>query len=282
MNPALLSEVRELLAAAAREDLGEGDPTSNALIPESAMANAAYVARQELVVAGLPVAAELVRLCDPDVRFRMVSTDGEVVEPGAVIAEVEGSARSILIAERTSLNFLQRMSGIASVTRQYVRAVQGTNAEIVDTRKTVPGHRQLDKYSVRCGGGANHRMGLFDAILIKNNHLEFHDSVQSAIRAARDHAGKSLTVEVEVRDQDELADALEAQPDVILLDNFTTEDTRSAVTFVEGRVVLESSGGITLDNVREYAQAGVDRISVGALTHSVVATDINLRVSPRP
>ena len=280
MNPAVLSEVRELLQASIREDLGDGDLTSAALIPEDAMARAAYISRQDIVVAGLPVAGELVRLCDPELTFRMMSADGDRVIPGFVLAELEGSARSILAVERTSLNFLQRMSGIASATREYVDAVAGTHADIVDTRKTVPGHRQLDKYAVRCGGGVNHRTGLFDAILIKNNHLEFYDSTLTAVQVAREHVGNTRPLEVEVRDLDELANALDGEPDVILLDNFTPEETRSAVKIVAGKVPLESSGRITLENVGEYAQAGVDRISVGALTHSVVASDINLRVYP--
>ena len=282
MNHADLAEIRDLLEASIREDLGEGDITSDILIPEKAVARGAYVAKEELVVSGLSVVGEIVRLCDPHLIFKVVCADGEFVKPGTVLAELEGCARSILIVERVSLNFLQRMSGIASATRMYVTAVRGTRADIVDTRKTVPGHRLLDKYAVRCGGGVNHRMGLFDAILIKNNHLEIYHSVETAVRSVREHVGETIPLEVEVRDLEELARALDGGPDVILLDNFTLENTRLSVKFVAGRVPLESSGRITLENVREYAETGVDRISVGALTHSVVASDINLRVSPLP
>jgi nicotinate-nucleotide pyrophosphorylase (carboxylating) len=282
MNEVRVSEVQDLLQLAIREDRGGGDVTSEALIPPEARARAVYRPKHQLVVAGLGVAQEVARLCDPDLRFRSLVSDGDSVESGTVLAELEGSSRSILLVERTSLNFLQRLSGIASETRRYVDAVVGTRAVIVDTRKTVPGHRLLDKYAVRCGGGLNHRIGLFDAILIKNNHIEFQEDARSAVRKARQHADPALGLEIEVRDLDELMAALDGDPDVILLDNFTPDDTRRAVDRVDHKVALESSGGITLANVRQYAEAGVDRISVGALTHSVIASDINLRVSPLP
>jgi nicotinate-nucleotide pyrophosphorylase (carboxylating) len=202
------------------------------------------------------------------------------VNTGTAIAEVRGSASSILTAERVTLNMLQRMCGIATFTREYVRRLDGTKARVADTRKTVPGLRLLDKYAVACGGGSNHRMGLFDAVLIKNNHLAFHHSTAAAIRSARQHAGSSIRIEVEVSDPAQVDEAVDAGANAILLDNFTVEQTREAVRRCRGRVPLESSGGITLETIREYADAGVDIISVGALTHSPPAADINLRVTP--
>ena len=279
MTDSLLAGIGDLLAASIREDLGAGDVTSDALVPEDALARAEFVSKESLVVAGIPVVRELVRLYDPALKFRAIASDGARVARGSVLIEVEGRARAIFAVERISLNFLQRLSGIATLTRRFVTAVEGTKAVIVDTRKTIPGHRLLDKYGVRCGGGANHRMGLFDAVLIKNNHLEFHSDAGTATALARERASE-MTLEVEVRDMNELESALEAGPDVIMLDNFTLEMTSRAVEFVGGRVVLESSGGIDILNVRAYAETGVDRIAVGALTHSAPASDIHLRVFP--
>ena len=279
MTDSLLAGIGDLLAASVREDLGAGDVTSEALVPEDALARAEFVSKDSLVVAGIPVVRELVCMYEPALKFHALASDGARVSPGSVLIEVEGRARAIFAVERISLNFLQRLSGIATLTSRFVTAVEGTNAVIVDTRKTIPGHRMLDKYGVRCGGGANHRMGLFDAVLIKNNHLEFHPDAGTAVALARERAGE-MTLEVEVRDMNELESALEAGPDVIMLDNFTLEMTSRAVEFVGGRVVLEASGGIDIQNARAYAETGVDRIAVGALTHSVPASDIHLRVSP--
>jgi len=275
-----LTLINDTLLAALREDIGSGDITSRAVIPSNARARARYTSKQSLVVAGIPVAQEIVRLVDAAVDFKVLEFEGAPVTPGTPIAEIRGSARSILTAERTSLNLLQRMCGIATLTRQYVDRIQGTRARIVDTRKTVPGLRVLDKYAVTCGGGMNHRMGLFDGVLIKNNHLAFHGSVEKAVHAARTHLGHLVKIEVEVRNFEELNTALNSGADVILLDNFNPEKTRQAVKIVAGRVPLESSGGITLETVREFAEAGVDYISIGALTHSVAAVDIHLRITP--
>ena len=277
-----LTLLHDTLLAALREDVGSGDLTSHATVPERARAIACFTTKQDLVVAGVNVAQEIVRLVDPAVEFKVLTIDGSSVKTGTPLAEISGSARSILTAERTSLNFLQRMCGIATLTSQYVDRVRGTRARIVDTRKTVPGLRVLDKYAVACGGGLNHRMGLFDGVLIKNNHLAFHSSVAKAIEEARRHLGHLVKIEVEVRNLDELRSALDAGADVILLDNFTPADTRKAVAVVAGagRVPIESSGGITLGTVRDFAEAGADYISIGALTHSVPAVDIHLRVTP--
>jgi len=272
--------VDDVLRAAVREDLGNGDVTTSSTIPVGAKAAGRYTAKQDLVVAGLAVAARLLELVDPSLSYRPLVDDGDAVTQGTVLAEVRGSASSILTGERVTLNMLQRMCGIATYTREYVRQVSGTRARVADTRKTVPGLRLLDKYAVACGGGSNHRMGLFDAILIKNNHLAFHDSIGSAVRSARDHSGQSLRIEVEIARPDDVDEAIVAGADAILLDNFTVDQTREAVRQCRGRVPLETSGGITLETIREYAEAGVDIISVGALTHSPPAADIHLRVIP--
>ena len=279
MDPINLTLLRDVLLQSLREDVGTGDLTSRATIPADARASGLYRAKEAVVVAGIPVIQEIVRLVDPALQFSTIARDGESLSIGAPIATARGSARSILVAERTSLNFLQRMSGIATLTRRYVDLVQGTGARIVDTRKTVPGLRVVDKYAVACGGGMNHRMGLFDGVLIKNNHIAFHSSAGEAVNEARRHLGHLIKIEVEVRTMSELETAISAGADVILLDNFTPAETRDAVKLVDGRVPLESSGGITLETVRQFAEAGVDYISVGALTHSVPAVDIHLRVT---
>lgn len=280
MTPINLDSIHDLLLAAIQEDIGVGDITSRATVPETAAAKARYTTKQELVVAGLPIVEKLVRMVDPKLKFKSLAHDGDFVATGTAIAEMHGPARSVLAAERVTLNMLQRLSGIATQTRAYVERVKGTKAIVIDTRKTVPGFRVLDKYAVACGGGTNHRMGLFDAVLIKNNHLAFHESLAKTIAHARHTLGAMAKLEVEVAGLAQLAEAIDARADVILLDNFTPEETRKAVALCGGRIPLESSGGITLSNIREYAEAGVDRISVGALTHSVQAADIHLRVIP--
>jgi len=275
-----LSLLKDALLAMLREDVGTGDITSRAAVPVNAHATASYTAKQKLIVAGIPAVQEFVRLADPELEFKPLTSDGTSVTPGTALAEIRGSARSILIVERTSLNLLQRMCGIATLTSLYVERVKGTRARIVDTRKTIPGLRVLDKYAVACGGGMNHRMGLFDGVLIKNNHLAFHISVGNAIQETRRHLGHLVKIEVEVRNLEQLQAALDAGADVILLDNFNPLETRKAVEIVGGDIPLESSGGITLETVRSFAEAGVDYISVGALTHSAPAVDIHLRVKP--
>ena len=283
MTPVEIGLIRETLLAAIREDIGSGDITSRATVEEHARAAARYTSKERLVVAGLPVVRELVSMVDAAVEWRALAEDGDLVEQGTSIAEIRGPARSILAAERVTLNVLQRMCGIATLTRAYVERVRGAGkARVVDTRKTAPGLRVLDKYAVRCGGGMNHRAGLFDGVLIKNNHLAFHASVSDAIGAARKRLGHLVKIEVEVARAGQVQEAIEAGADVILLDNFSPEETRQAVTIAAGRVPLESSGGITLDNIRAYAETGVDYISIGALTHSVPAADIHLRVKPEP
>jgi len=276
-----LNSIRDILRAALTEDIGAGDITSRAVVPESATATARYVTKQGLFVSGLPAAQEIVRMLDSTLQFSILTADGSCVEAGVVLATMSGSARSILAVERVTLNLLQRMCGIATMTHAYVARVQGTRAVVIDTRKTVPGLRLLDKYAVACGGGTNHRIGLFDAVLIKNNHLAFHRSLADALAEARRNLTGSTKIEVEVTNLDQLREAIREKADVILLDNFTPERTREAVSICAGAIPLESSGGITLENIREYAEAGVDCISVGALTHSVQAADIHLQITPR-
>lgn len=275
-----LRPLRESFLAAIQEDVGNGDLTSGAVIDPKSKAKAEFVAKQELVVAGIHVAGEILHLFDPGLDFKPVVADGESVGAGTVIACARGRSSSILTCERTALNYLQRLSGIATLTRDYIRRVSGTGTRIVDTRKTVPGLRMLDKYAVRCGGASNHRVGLFDAVLIKNNHLAFNADIAEAMRNVRKSLGHLVKVEIEVRTLIEVNEALSAGADAILLDNFTPSETRKAVDLVGGRVPLESSGGITLKNILEFAEIGVDYISVGALTHSIDAADIHLRVFP--
>ena len=275
-----LGLLRDSLLAMLREDVGSGDITAAATVPAGACARAQYRSKQALIVAGILVVQEMVKLANPSLDFKSIVNEGESVNTGTALAEIRGSARSILTVERTTLNILQRMCGIATLTRQYVERIAGTRTRIIDTRKTVPGLRVLDKYAVTCGGGMNHRMGLFDGVLIKNNHLAFHSSAAQAIEEARRHLGHLVKIEVEVRTLDELKSAINAGADVILLDNFNPDETRKAVEINRERIPLESSGGITLETVRSFAEAGVDYISVGALTHSVKAADIHLRVTP--
>ncbi len=293
----LQEDLRELLRLALREDSGEqGDRTTAALVPEDAAGRADVVARQAGVIAGLPGAEIALHMVDDRLQWSPQIEDGQAVRPGDRIARVEGPARSLLQAERTMLNLLGRLSGIATLTRQYVRAVAGTKARIYDTRKTTPGWRRLEKYAVRCGGGCNHRTGLFDAILIKDNHLALgaasdgaaarYTPAEAVVRARRfiqqgaaDPAGDRMIVEVEVDTLGQLDEVLEVSPDIVLLDNMSPAELRRAVRLRDAHhpeVELEASGGIDLETVRQIASAGVDRISVGALTHSAVCLDIGL------
>jgi nicotinate-nucleotide pyrophosphorylase (carboxylating) len=271
--------IEPIVRAALAEDLGRGgDITGAACIPDGARMTARFVARKDGRIAGLACARIAVAIMDPAARFEIHTDDGADAAPGAVLATVEGDARALLTAERTALNLVQRLSGVATLTRAFVREVQGTKSRIVDTRKTTPGLRALQKYAVRCGGGMNHRFGLDDAILIKDNHIAVCGGVAEAVRQARAHAGWLCKIEVEVDTLDQLELALPERPDVILLDNFAVEDLRRAVALVAGRVKLEASGGVTLQTVRAIAETGVDAISVGALTHSAPALDIGLDV----
>ncbi|MDO8801539.1 carboxylating nicotinate-nucleotide diphosphorylase [Phenylobacterium sp.] len=263
--------------AALAEDLGRaGDVTAQACIDADAQMSVVFATRQSGVVAGLACARLAILALDPKASFEAMVADGDSVEAGAVLAKVTGNARAILSAERTALNLMGRLSGVATLTRAYVDQTQGTAARIVDTRKTTPGLRHLEKYAVRCGGGVNHRFGLDDAILIKDNHVAACGGVANALKRARAFAGHLTKVELEVDSLEQLAEALPHGADVIMLDNFSPDDLRKAVTLAGGKVVLEASGGVNLQTVRAIAQSGVAVISVGALTHSAPVLDIGL------
>ncbi|WP_292532261.1 carboxylating nicotinate-nucleotide diphosphorylase [Methylocystis sp.] len=271
--------VEEAVRAALAEDLGRaGDVTTQAIIPASAQARAAIIARDSGVVAGLAAARAAFALTDRAILFEARSTDGARVEPGTPIALVSGPARTILSAERVALNFLGRLSGVATLTARYVSAVAGTSARICDTRKTTPLLRAFEKYAVRCGGGVNHRFGLDDAVLIKDNHLAVAGGVIPALRAAKANVGHLVKVEIEVDTLDQLREVLDEGADAVLLDNMTPDDLGRAVTLVGGRMICEASGGVTLSSVAEIAKTGVDLISVGALTHSAPAFDVGLDI----
>ena len=269
--------VEPIVRMALAEDLGRaGDVTVAACIDPAARLSARFVARQSGIVAGLSCARLAFAALDPQAKFSVLVDDGGTVGPDTAIATIEGLAGPILTAERTALNLLGRLSGIATLTSHYAQAIQGTRARITDTRKTTPGLRVLEKYAVRCGGGVNHRFGLDDAVLIKDNHIAACGGVTQALRRARAHVGHTMKVESEVDTLDQFDEALLGLPDVIMLDNFALGDMADAVRRNGGRVVLEASGGVNLQTVRAIAETGVDVISVGALTHSAPVLDIGL------
>jgi len=255
------------------EDLGAGDLTSDAVVPEDATAKATILLKERGVVCGLELARAVFAELDPDLSFEAFATDG--TETAGEIAKLDGNARALLGGERLALNLVGRLSGIATLTRRYVDAVAGTGATILDTRKTTPGFRRAEKYAVQCGGGTNHRLGLDDGILIKDNHLRLAGSITNAVELAE---STGAAVEVECDTLTQVSEALDASAETILLDNMTTAELREAVSLTAGRAQLEASGGITLDNVRAVAETGVDFISIGALTHSARALDVSMEV----
>lgn len=267
---------RAVLAALA-EDVGAGDVTTDATVPDDAVGTAELLLKEPGVVCGLRAAESTFRALDPDIRFEALASDGDLVrEPPAVVARVSGSERAILTGERVALNFLGRLSGIATLTRRFADAVDGTGTAILDTRKTTPGLRALEKHAVACGGGRNHRFGLDDAVLVKDNHLRAAGSVARAVELVR--AASDLPVEVECDTLDQVAEAVGFGVDAILLDNMTLDELREAVSLTAGRARLEASGGVRLDTVRAIAETGVDEISVGALTHSARSLDVSLEL----
>lgn len=278
-NPIDASQLRRWLA----EDMPEGDITTEATVGPEQQARGELVAKAEMILAGCDVFAAVFRLLDPEVKVESAAGDGEPVHAGQIPLRVRGRTRALLGGERTALNLLQRMSGIATVTRRYVKAVEGTGASILDTRKTMPGLRALDKYAVAVGGGKNHRRDLSHAVLIKENHIRMAGGVEAALAAAAAMRGRAAWIEIEVTSQEELRAAIAGGPDVILLDNMTPEETAACVQLVRDagqKILTEASGGITLANVRRYAEAGVDWISVGALTHSAPAMDLSFEIEP--
>lgn len=282
ISPELLDQIKPIVQRALDEDIGDGDVTTLCTIPEEATLVGRFIAKADGIIAGLEVVRLTFALIDERVQVEFFVHDGDHVTKGQVFAKIHGPTRALLIGERTALNFLQRMSGIATMTNRYVEAVKPHGAIILDTRKTAPGLRLLDKWAVTLGGGENHRSGLFDMALIKNNHITAVGSISAAIERVRDCDHRRRPIEVEVRTLDELREALALQPDRILLDNMTLEQMRTAVQVAKGRVPLEASGNVTLENVNAIAATGVDHISSGALTHSVKALDISLTLDPYP
>ncbi|HEX8686216.1 MAG TPA: carboxylating nicotinate-nucleotide diphosphorylase [Pyrinomonadaceae bacterium] len=274
---ALFSQIGAFL----NEDIGRGDITTQSTVMRSQSAKGRFIAKEAMVVCGLEAAEAVFATLDSQQQLEAFVSDGDEVEAGKVIARTTGFADVLLAGERLALNLMQRLSGVATLTRSFVRAVEGTGAQIVDTRKTTPGLRMLEKYAVTAGGGRNHRFGLDDGVLIKDNHIALAGGVATAVRRAREAVGHLHKVEVEVTRERELRDAVEAGADILLLDNQTPEEARRLVEVARGLkpgLLLESSGGITLENVRAYAEAGVDLISVGALTHSARAVDISFKI----
>lgn len=271
----------KLIQLAFEEDLGAGDITTRALFPKNTpKVEGIFLAKEALIVAGLPIVQAVFKKINSKLKFKILKKEGSSCEEGDEIAIVTGSAASLLTAERTALNFLQQLSGVATQTYLFTKMVEGTGAKILDTRKTLPGWRAIQKYAVRMGGGHNHRMGLFDAYLVKDNHLALYGSITEAIQALRKHNKKKRKMEIEVTNLIQLEEALAHRPDWILLDNMTLEDMRLASMINQGRAVLEASGNVNLDNVRAVAETGVNYISIGALTHSAAAVDISLEIEP--
>jgi len=275
MTPDLPAEISRSIIRALEEDIGPGDVTTNTIVPTDASLRGRIVAKQDGVVAGLEIAKQVMLALSQRINFIAEVEDGARVTRGTVLANLDGSARALLTGERTALNFLGRMSGIATLTRKFVDAVSGTNATILDTRKTVPGLRLTDKLAVRLGGGQNHRTGLFDMVLIKDNHIDFAGSITAAVQRVR-VSGTTLDIEVETRSLDNVREALALGVERILLDNMSTATMREAVEICDGRAKLEASGNVMLDTVLEVARTGVDYISVGALTHSPQVFDVSL------
>ena len=270
-----------LLDLAFLEDVGDGDHTTLSTIPADEMGRSRLIIKEEGILSGVDVAMKVLRKVDPSIKTEIFIRDGEHVKPGDIAFIAEGPVRSLLVAERTMLNIMQRMSGVATMTRRYQDRLEGLHTRVLDTRKTTPGMRMLEKEAVKAGGGTNHRIGLFDMILIKDNHIDFAGGIEKAIKRANDYCrehGKDLKIEVEVRSLDDIRRVLACGGvERIMFDNFTPELTAEAVRLVDGRYETESSGGITIDNLREYGEAGVDFISVGALTHSVKGLDMSFK-----
>lgn len=273
--------IDDLLALSFAEDIGDGDHTTLSTIPADAVGKSRLLIKEEGIIAGVEIARKVLEKIDPSIKMEVYISDGQHVKPGDVAFVAEGPVRSLLIAERTMLNIMQRMSGIATMTDKYQSKLEGLHTRVLDTRKTTPGMRMLEKEAVKIGGGCNHRIGLFDMILIKDNHIDFAGGIDKAVNAAKDYCkrlGKDLKIEVEVRSLDDIRRVLEIGGiDRIMFDNFTPELTREAVKLVNGKYETESSGGITLDTLRAYGEAGVDFISVGALTHSVKGLDMSFK-----
>ena len=272
--------IDDLLTLAFAEDVGDGDHTTLSTIPADAMGRQHLLVKEEGIIAGVEIARKVFQKFDPSLKMTTYINDGAHVKPGDIAFVVEGPVRSLLQTERVMLNIMQRMSGIATMTAHYQKRLEGLKTKVLDTRKTTPGMRMLEKMAVKIGGGENRRIGLFDMILIKDNHVDFAGGIPQAVASAKKYLaekGKNLKIELEVRNTEEIQQALEAGVDRIMLDNFTPERTREAVKLINGRAEVESSGGITLETLRDYGECGVDFISVGALTHSVKGLDMSFK-----
>lgn len=272
--------IDELIELAFAEDIGDGDHTTLSTIPATETGRQQLIVKQEGILAGVEMALKVFEKLDPTVKITVLIPDGSHVKPGDIAFIAEGPVRSLLMGERTMLNIMQRMSGIATTTHKYQQQLAGLHTKVLDTRKTTPGMRIMEKEAVKLGGGENHRIGLFDMILIKDNHVDFAGGIKQAVERAREYcrqSGRNLKIEVETRNLDEVQQALDAKADRIMLDNFTPQLTAKAVELINGRAETESSGGITIDNLREYGESGVDFISVGTLTHSVKGLDMSFK-----
>ena len=273
--------IDQLIALSFAEDIGDGDHTTLSCIPDTAMGKSRLIIKEEGIIAGVEMARKIFHRFDSEMKMEVYINDGAHVKPGDIAFVVEGKVQSLLQTERLMLNVMQRMSGIATITSKYVELLKGTKCRVLDTRKTTPGMRIMEKDAVRIGGGCNHRIGLFDMILLKDNHVDFAGGIPQAVSRAQEYCkakGKDLKIEVEVRNFDELNQVLTLEGvDRVMLDNFSVENTRKAVEIVDGRIEIESSGGITFDTIRSYAECGVDYVSVGALTHSVMSLDMSFK-----
>jgi nicotinate-nucleotide pyrophosphorylase (carboxylating) len=274
-----INEINEIIELALKEDLSAGDITSERLIPSKSRSAAIILAKEEGVLAGIDVARRVFETIDSSLRFERRFEDGQMFKKNDSLAKIEGNSVSILKGERTALNFLQRMSGIATKTRKFVQAVEGTKTKILDTRKTTPGLRVLEKYAVKMGGGGNHRFNLSEMVLIKDNHLQIVGSVSEAVSRAKEKVGKGIRIEVETKSLDEVKEAVQSGADIVMLDNMPLEKIKEVVEWVRGRVPLEVSGKVTLDKIRDISSLGVDYISVGSLTHSYKSLDVSLEFS---
>jgi len=273
-----VQEIERIIDHAFQEDIGSGDITTNNIVPENTLAKASMTAKADGIIAGLPVAEMVFRKLDPNLEWSPRVKDGNFVVKGDVILEIKGTFRALLTGERLALNLLQRMSGIATETAKYVAKTKGTKVKILDTRKTVPGLRTLDKYAVKMGGGTNHRIGLYDMVMIKDNHIKIAGSISAAVQQIRKSIPEEIKVEVETTNLNEVEEAVNAGADIIMLDNMSNDRMKEAVTFINGKSLVEASGNMSLDRISGVAETGIDFISIGALTHSVTALDISQNI----
>ena len=274
-------EIDKIISCALTEDVGSGDVTTNLIVPKNEKSRASFYAKENGVIAGLTVAKSVFTKLDKKSIWKNFVKEGDRVNAGTRIAEVTGSYRALLTGERTALNILQRLSGIATQTSEFVRLAEGTKVRVLDTRKTVPGLRALDKYAVKIGGGENHRFGLYDMVLIKDNHIKAAGGITSAVERIRKNLKAKIKIEVETSNLDEVCEAVNCNVDIIMLDNMTNDAMKEAVRIINGKIKVEASGNVTVNNFRQIAEIGVDYISIGALTHSVRALDINMKIENR-